>query len=148
MAFINKYLNVRMTADVSDLGKAKVYDAGDCATPKLHVRGTPSGDHACGLVASPVNDARKLIVTHSVTDAQGVVTKKRHYVHVMSGGLQYTLLQQLEGGVLSGDGIQRLNIGKQSFRSVWLAFNENYDITFDDIPRWYATQLGPSHISS
>jgi hypothetical protein len=109
MAFTGKYLNIRMTDDVSDLGKAKIYDAADCASPKLHLRSTAGADHAVPLVLSSAIDSRKLTVVHSDTDKLGNVTKKRHYVHMMSGGLQYTLLRQLEGGISSGDNIQTVD---------------------------------------
>jgi len=109
MAFTGKYLNIRMTDAVEDLGQAKIYDAANCATPKLHLRATPGGDHACGLVLSSAIDSRKLCVVHTDTDALGNKTKKKHYVHTMSGGLQYTLLKQIEGGIASGDNIQTVD---------------------------------------
>ena len=107
MAFTGKYLNIRMTSTLDDLGQAKIYDAADVVpTPKLHLRASPGADHACGLVLSSAIDSRKLCVAHTDTDTLGNKTKKKHYVHLMSGGLQYTLLRQIEGGIASGENIQ------------------------------------------
>lgn len=110
MSFQNKYLNVRMTSKVEDLGKAKVYAAADCASPMLHVRSITAADHAVPLIATSVNDPRKLCVIHTDTDALGGVTKTRHYVHALSGGTQYSVLSQLENRIASGDNVQELMI--------------------------------------
>jgi hypothetical protein len=142
MAFINKYLNILETSSWQDTGKAKIYDAVDCASPKLHLCANAGGDHACGLVASSVNDPRKLLVMHTDTDAQGNVTKTPHYINMISGGTQYTLLSQLEGGISHNPnvfngvtGIHRLNDKLEPTH--W----GDHDYTFDDVSQLYNTYL-------
>jgi hypothetical protein len=142
MAFINKYLNIRMTA--SDLGKAKIYNSADCATPKLYLRAIAGGDHACGLVASSVNDPRKLCVIHSDTNALGLVTKTSHYVNAMSGATQYTLLGQLENRIGSGPNIQELTIAEDHTNHY---FGSPADYIVDDISRLYSQYVG-DYVSS
>jgi hypothetical protein len=140
MAFTGKYFNIRMTSTLADLGKAKVYDAVDCGTPKLHLRSVAGANQACGLVVSSANDPRKLVVIHSETDTLGKVTKTKHYVHMISGGLQYSLCSQIEGDIWKGDNIFNDQVCQDVTDHI-ASLSETSDYYLTDISRMYNSNL-------
>jgi len=96
-------LFVKMTKE-DDAVAAKLYLAsGGGGTAHLfNVRDSANVAAFAGLVASSVNDPRKLVLRHKDISALGAESYVKHYLHVIIGGLQYTLLSQIEGNMADG----------------------------------------------
>ena len=91
-------LSVQMAKDVADVGVARLYTAagGGGTTHLLNVRDKANAAAFAGLVASSANDPRKLCVRHRDVDSMGEESFVKHYLHVLFGGIQYTVLERIE----------------------------------------------------